>query len=237
MVIKLVVASGKSAGRAISIKRNRLLIGRAEECDVRPLSEDVSRRHCEVLVGPAEAWIQDLGSRNGSFVNGARIAEKTRLKDGDIIRVGVLELKVSCTDPAAKAGTEDDVSRWLMTDDRPAGIFDTTREFGGVPAGADDASTSGVHDASIHADADGGAGLSATMGLSAVSGIAAPAGSAGSGITAGSGASASSLQFDALKAGRGKPAALPQQQQQQHKKADSSRDAAAEALKKFFDNR
>ena len=239
MVIKLVVASGKSAGRAISIKRNRLLIGRAEECDVRPLSEDVSRRHCEVLVGPAEAWIQDLGSRNGSFVNGARITEKTRLKDGDIIRVGALELKVSCTDPAAKAGSEDDVSRWLMTDDRPAGIFDTTRQLGGTPAGADDASTSGVHDSSIHADADGGADLSSTMGLSAVSGITSPANAgsgAGSGISGGSGASASSLQLEALKAGRGKPGSLPQHQQQQ-KKPDSSRDAAAEALKKFFDNR
>ena len=51
MVTKLVVASGKNAGRTIAIKRNRLLIGRAEECDVRPLSEDVSRRHCEVVVG------------------------------------------------------------------------------------------------------------------------------------------------------------------------------------------
>ena len=73
MVTKLIVASGKSAGRSISIKRNKLLIGRSEECDVRPLSDEVSRRHCVVTVGPADAWIEDLKSRNGTFVNGDRI--------------------------------------------------------------------------------------------------------------------------------------------------------------------
>jgi pSer/pThr/pTyr-binding forkhead associated (FHA) protein len=233
MVTKLVVASGKSAGRTIAIKRNRLLIGRAEECDVRPLSEDVSRRHCEVLVGPADVWIQDLGSRNGTFVNGKKIAEKTKLADGDLIRVGALELKVSCTDPAAKAGSEDDVSRWLMADDQPAGMFDTTRTVPDatsadasagrtriVPTGADDASSSSVLDSSIHAGAaDAASDISSPSGVSSTSGI-----------------SSSSIHLEALKAGRGKPGALPQQQPQK-KAADSSRDAAAEALKKFFDNR
>ena len=219
MVTKLVVASGKSAGRTISIKRNRLLIGRAEECDVRPLSEDVSRRHCEVLVGPADAWIQDLGSRNGTFVNGEKITGKTRLADGDMIRVGALELKVSCTEPAAKAGTEEDVSRWLMADDRPAGMFDTTRTLPGaaaadaasrtqvLPAGAEAAETSGILDTGLPADES---------------------------ATGTSGISSSSTHLEALKADRGKPGSLPQQP---GRKSDSSRDAAAEALKKFFDTR
>jgi pSer/pThr/pTyr-binding forkhead associated (FHA) protein len=70
MITKLIVATGKSAGRAIAVKRDKLLIGRAEECDVRPLSEDVSRRHCAIHVGPEEVWVEDLGSRNGTFVNG-----------------------------------------------------------------------------------------------------------------------------------------------------------------------
>ena len=87
MQTKLIVASGKSAGRAIAVKRNKLLIGRAEECDVRPLSEDVSRRHCAIHVGPLDAWAEDLGSRNGTFVNGVRITEKTKLADGDLVRV------------------------------------------------------------------------------------------------------------------------------------------------------
>jgi pSer/pThr/pTyr-binding forkhead associated (FHA) protein len=127
MVTKLVVASGKSAGRSISIKRNKLLIGRAEECDVRPLSEEVSRRHCAVIVGPADVWVEDLGSRNGTFVNGDRIEAKTKVSDGDMIRVGSLELRVSCQAPAAAPGGEEDVSRWLMADDQAATTSDTTR--------------------------------------------------------------------------------------------------------------
>ena len=49
MITKLLIASGKRAGRAISMKRDKLLIGRAEECDLRPLSEEVSRKHCAII--------------------------------------------------------------------------------------------------------------------------------------------------------------------------------------------
>lgn len=215
MVTKLIVASGKSAGRSISIKRNKLLIGRSEECDVRPLSEEVSRRHCAVHVGPAEVWVEDLGSRNGTFVNGTKITEKMRVKDGDIIRVGALELKVSCADPAAKAGTEDDVSRWLMADDKPAGMFDTTQAVGAAASASTDDSSPG----------------------SFVSGIGNPLPTSGTGDTTQTSVGTSAI--DALKAAnksanKAVPGGLPTPAK---KGADSSRDAAAEALKKFFEKR
>lgn len=212
MVTKLIVASGKSAGRSIAIKRSKLLIGRSEECDVRPLSEEVSRRHCAVHVGPAEAWIEDLGSRNGTFVNGTKITEKMRIKDGDIIRVGALELQVSCVDPTAKAGTEEDVSRWLMADDKPAGMFDTTRPVGsaGAQPATDDSSPG-----------------------SFISGISSPLPTADSGDTTQTSASTSAI--DVLKAAhKTAPGSLPTPAK---KATDSSRDAAAEALKKFFEKR
>ena len=201
MIAKLIVASGKSAGRSIAIKRNRLLIGRAEECDVRPLSEDVSRRHCEVVVGPADVWVADLGSRNGTFVNGRKISERTKVADGDIVRVGALELKVSCVDPAAKAGTEDDVSRWLVADEKPAGMFDTTQTMPLQPA------------------------VEPT--LPAAAAVAPDASAITRSPTAAS---------DAVKAAKAAPGSLPVAAGAK-KKADSSRDAAAEALKKFFENR
>lgn len=192
MIAKLIVASGKSAGRSISIKRNKLLIGRAEECDVRPLSEDVSRRHCEVIVGPADVWVADLGSRNGTFVNGQRIGEKIKVVDGDILRVGSLELKVSCVDPAAKAGTDDDVSRWLVADEQPAGMFDTTQTLPLQPA--QQAPKPSVGDTPVP----------------------------------------STSAADVVKAAKAAPGTLPVAAK---KKSDSSRDAAAEALKKFFEGR
>jgi len=202
MIAKLIVASGKSAGRPIAIKRGKLLIGRAEECDVRPLSEEVSRRHCVVLVGPADVWVEDLGSRNGTFVNGDKITAKARVGDGDVIRVGSLELRVSCSDPAARAGSDNDVSKWLLTDEAAA-------DSAIISAGAD---TTQVLPAA------------ATDEPSAAEQVAEPSGAPIGPKTAGATAGTNSQR----------PGLLPREPK---KKADSSRDAAAEALKKFFENR
>jgi pSer/pThr/pTyr-binding forkhead associated (FHA) protein len=213
MVTKLVVASGKSAGRSIAIKRNKLLVGRAEECDVRPLSEEVSRRHCAVTVGPADVWVEDLGSRNGTFVNGTRIETKTRTKvvDGDLIRVGSLELRVSCQSATPPKETGDDVSRWLMADDDQAGTADTTRSI---------ATTQPV-------ESEAAAGESSF--------VAGMEGSATESTEDSAARSSSSISLNELKAAaKEKPGTLPQGAA---KKADSSRDAAAEALKKFFDRK
>jgi hypothetical protein len=225
MIVKMIVASGKSAGRSIAIKRNKLLIGRAEQCDVRPLSEEVSRRHCAITVGPAEVWVEDLGSRNGTFVNGTKITERTKVVDGDIVRVASLELKVSCTAPTPQAaGSEDDVSRWLMADDQPAGMSDTTRSLTAATDDSADSSSS-----SIHAAAPQPTSADSSVDGSLVSGIDAAAKD-----ESGSGSSRSALE--ALKAaGNSKPSGLPQGVKKAA--ADSSRDAAADALKKFFDRK
>lgn len=62
-------------------------IGRRQDCDFcLPLSM-VSRRHCEISVSKDQVWVRDLGSRNGTFINGQRIDE-TRAKAGDILQVG-----------------------------------------------------------------------------------------------------------------------------------------------------
>lgn len=227
MIAKLIVASGKSAGRSIAIKRNKLLIGRAEQCDIRPLSEEVSRRHCQVTVGPAEVWVEDLGSRNGTYVNNVRIAERTKVADGDLLKVGSLELRVSCTMPTvAGGGSEDDVSRWLMADDQPAGMSDTTRT---VPANPGD-SVADLEASNIHGTAAAPPSPEASSDDSFVSGI-----DATSKGESPSGSSRSALE--ALKAEKSKPSGLPQGANVKKPSADSSRDAAAEALKKFFERK
>lgn len=211
MVVKLIVASGKSAGRSISLKNGKILIGRAEDCDVRPLGEEVSRRHCIVVADGTGVTVEDLKSRNGTYVNGVRIPAKVTLADGDIVRVGPLELKVSCAVPAA-APVLDDVSRWLMADDEPAGMFDTTQTIPTsdvAPVAAGDASSSGV--VPIGAETDGAGGDSVSSATVAVSGI------------------------DALIAARAQPATLPPEARAP--KTANSKDAAAEALRKFFGKR
>lgn len=221
MVAKLIVASGKSAGRSISLKHGKLLIGRAEECDVRPLGEEVSRRHCAVIEEAGSLTVEDLKSRNGTYVNGVKIAAKVTVADGDIVRVGPLELKVSLVAPAA-APPMDEVSRWLMADDEPAGMFDTTKTIrasdvaaalGAAPGAAEAPSgdSSSVSAVPVGAEPGGAAGDSSVSAVAASSGI------------------------DALIAARAQPAGLPPEARAP--KSTNSKDAAAEALKKFFGKR
>lgn len=227
MIVKLIVVSGKSAGRSIAVKRSKFLIGRADECDIRPLSEEVSRRHCAIIVGPDSVFVEDLGSRNGTFVNGERIAERTPVTDGDAVRVGSLELRVSCTRQAA-AGSDDDVSKWLMNEADAGDTTTTTRTLAAHDPRPGDAAAGGGDDDTI-----------------AVSGTASVAGAAhggtegeraaapGTPATRGDSTTVRTAAAEAAKASRAAPSGLPQQQS----KADSSKDAAAEALKKFFDSR
>jgi len=215
MEAKLVVATGKSAGRAIVLKRARLLIGRAEECDVRPLSEEVSRRHCQVLKETDHVAVEDLGSRNGTFVNGKRIEAKTVLHDGDRLRVGSLELTVACVMPNVER-SEEDVSRWLMTEDDPGGSLDTTHSIRMADTASQTASQSSI-DVGNESTTSGPA-----------------ASSSGSGTDEDSSVTRSGSLVEAIKESRSKPGTLPTRAKDD---TDSSRDAAASALRKFFNNR
>ncbi|HBB74130.1 MAG TPA: hypothetical protein DC048_06720 [Planctomycetaceae bacterium] len=227
MIVKLIVVSGKSAGRSIAVKRSRFLIGRADECDIRPLSEEVSRRHCAIIVGPESVFVEDLGSRNGTFVNGERIAERTQVTDGDAVRVGSLELRVSCTRQAA-AGSDDDVSKWLMNEADAGDTTTTTRSLAAHDPRPGDAAADGGDDDTI-AGSGAGPNAGATHGGKEGERTAVP----GTPATRGDSTTVRTAAAEAAKASRAAPAGLPQQQS----KADSSKDAAAEALKKFFDSR
>jgi pSer/pThr/pTyr-binding forkhead associated (FHA) protein len=223
MIVKLIVVSGKSAGRSIAVKRSKFLIGRADECDIRPLSEEVSRRHCAIIVGPESVFVEDLGSRNGTFVNGERIAERTQVTDGDAVRVGSLELRVSCTRQAA-AGSDDDVSKWLMNEADAGDTTTTTRTVAARDPRPEAAVAGGDDDDTI-----AGTGAGPEQGGKEGERTEVP----GTPATRGDSTTVRTAAAEAAKASRAAPAGLPQQQS----KADSSKDAAAEALKKFFDSR
>ena len=94
MEVNLIVANGKLMGKKIPVASSKFLIGRGEECNLRPQSSMVSRKHCVILVERDSAAIEDLGSTNGTFVNDERLAERRQLNNGDRIKVGMLELEV-----------------------------------------------------------------------------------------------------------------------------------------------
>jgi predicted component of type VI protein secretion system len=97
MQVKLKVLAGSSEGKEIAVNTDKFLIGRADECQLRPKSESVSRRHCAIVQKDGRVLLVDLKSRNGTFVNEKQLsADKAKiLKDGDILRVGKLEFQIA----------------------------------------------------------------------------------------------------------------------------------------------
>jgi hypothetical protein len=77
-----------AAGHQSVVTKNRAVVGRAGDCDVRLMHDDVSRRHALIWREAGSAWIADLGSSNGTFVNGMRLTEPVQVGEGDRVVVG-----------------------------------------------------------------------------------------------------------------------------------------------------
>lgn len=94
----LIVLSGRSAGRLISLQPGDTVIGRGKECDVVLTDRGVSRVHLRLHLDEQGAVSAlDMGSTNGTWVEGHRVEYQT-LRDGDRLRVGAaLLLKLACS--------------------------------------------------------------------------------------------------------------------------------------------
>lgn len=82
------------------------LIGRTAEGAVSISSSKVSRRHARIVVGPDSARLEDLGSKNGTYLNGRRVGEAVELADGDEIAIGPATLTFRAPVPAGSTETE-----------------------------------------------------------------------------------------------------------------------------------
>jgi hypothetical protein len=80
-------------GRRMLVGRTGAVIGRSRDCDVVLDDGNVSRRHAEILPTDGGWSIHDLGSTNGTAVNGRRIRNAVALSGGDRIEIGTTELR------------------------------------------------------------------------------------------------------------------------------------------------
>jgi pSer/pThr/pTyr-binding forkhead associated (FHA) protein len=87
----LVVVRGPNAGSRYLLDRAATTIGRHPDADIFLDDVTVSRRHAEVLRGPDGVLVKDLGSLNGSYVNGERVEERG-LTTGEELQIGRFKL-------------------------------------------------------------------------------------------------------------------------------------------------
>lgn len=85
---RLVVRRGPNPNHVYLLQNDTTIIGREPTADAMFPDPEVSRRHCRIVQQKGEYFIEDLTSTNGTFVNGRRILETTRLSSGDIIDFG-----------------------------------------------------------------------------------------------------------------------------------------------------
>lgn len=85
----VVVLTGSAAGGFLRVPEGSATIGRAPSAQLRFEEAGVSRNHARIRTdGTGRAWLEDLGSSNGTFLNTQRISAEQQLRDGDTIQIG-----------------------------------------------------------------------------------------------------------------------------------------------------
>ncbi len=128
MKVQLKVITGTKSGQLIPVNVSRFLIGRADDCQLKPKSELISRYHCAITSEEGYVAIRDLGSKNGVYLNGERlVALEQELKNGDTLKIGPLEFEVVLSvglkgETKSKVGSVADVvNRIVEQSSSPAG--------------------------------------------------------------------------------------------------------------------
>jgi hypothetical protein len=110
--------SGKYQGGEFPLgEMGELVIGRSSDLDMVLIEDMVSRKHAKITLAPGQITISDLGSTNGTFVNGEKV-KRSRLKEGDRILIGTSILKLVSV--ARQAGAAIDVKQAQQHLDRAA---------------------------------------------------------------------------------------------------------------------
>ena len=105
--------SGKYQGGEFPLRMNReIIIGRSSDLDMVLVEDMVSRKHAKISTQGGDVFIEDLGSTNGTFVNGEKVS-RSRLAEGDRILVGTSIIKMVAVDPHEAQSSEAEARRRL----------------------------------------------------------------------------------------------------------------------------
>ncbi|REJ89282.1 MAG: FHA domain-containing protein [Planctomycetota bacterium] len=131
---RLVMLQGGEA-TPYELDGEEVVLGRLPECDIQLQSNMVSRKHARVVRSANSFVLEDLGSGNGSFVNGKRISEPVTLQHDDRIKLGPVLLRFETDDGEDSSAVKevvDDAFRFDVTaDDASSTIMGTVGATGG----------------------------------------------------------------------------------------------------------
>jgi DNA-binding winged helix-turn-helix (wHTH) protein len=92
-------------GGHAALREGENVIGRAEDAAAWIESASVSRRHARIVVSEGQATLEDLGSKNGTFVDGRKVTAPVVLADDQEVRVGLVPLRIRIFEAAASTRT------------------------------------------------------------------------------------------------------------------------------------
>jgi predicted component of type VI protein secretion system len=90
----VVLSEGKARGQTIAIHLPEFVIGRDPQCQLRPASPMISKRHCALFVKNGKAFVRDFDSTNGTCVNEEPVKGERQLANDDTLKVGPLQFRV-----------------------------------------------------------------------------------------------------------------------------------------------
>jgi pSer/pThr/pTyr-binding forkhead associated (FHA) protein len=85
---------GSAVEAEFVVERFPWVIGRSPDCDGRLENPLISRRHCSFFRRDGEVWVEDLGSRNGTRLNGERLTDPRPIHNGDCLELACLPFQV-----------------------------------------------------------------------------------------------------------------------------------------------
>lgn len=111
----LIAANGPNAGMQYDLVQDSTTLGRHPDCDVVVEAGAVSRHHAQILCLDDSYYLEDLDSRNGTYVNEQQVTDRRSLEDGDRVRICDMEFRFR----EPKSGSED-VSASVIDDLGPS---------------------------------------------------------------------------------------------------------------------
>jgi pSer/pThr/pTyr-binding forkhead associated (FHA) protein len=101
--MQLIIKQADGKRSIHTLEEAQITFGRGSEADIQVSDDKVSRVHCGIRFWDDAYYLKDLTSRNGTYLNGEEISDVTRIKPGDVIRIGGIKIYVEVE---AGKGTE-----------------------------------------------------------------------------------------------------------------------------------